>query len=449
MTYTETTNESWFSRLGGAFKGILIGIVLIIIAIVLLFWNEGRTIQRYKALKEGEANAVSVDPDSVNSSNDGKLVYMTGKAETSEILTDDEFAISVNAIQLARTVEMYQWQENSKSETKKKFGGGTETVTTYTYEKKWSATYLDSSEYKESGHENPNLPYESMVRYATEVKLGAFKLPDNLIQQIGPKVDFQIKPEETPQEGTPGKEIPSTEKTEEASPAVSVDGISPLRLVAWQDSGSISISGNSNLSTDSVISISDNSKPIDPSISNDSVTNSRLPRIVNGGYYIGNDPAQPAIGDVRISYSVVYPNTDISIISQQSGETFVPYQTKNGAITLLENGRHSMEEMFATAQNSNKMMGWILRCVGLILMIIGFSTIMSPLSVLGDVTPFIGTLIGVGTGIVSFVLGFALSLGTISIAWLFYRPFIGIPLLIAAIALPIFFLKWKNKTADA
>ena len=74
---------------------------------------------------------------------------------------------------------------------------------------------------------------------------------------------------------------------------------------------------------------------------------------------------------------------------------------------------------------------------------------MSPLSVLGDVTPFIGTLIGVGTGIVSFVLGFALSLGTISIARLFYRPFIGIPLLIAAIALPIFFLKWKNKTADA
>ena len=42
MAVTEVSVESWGSRLGGAFKGILVGIILFILAFPLLFWNEGR-----------------------------------------------------------------------------------------------------------------------------------------------------------------------------------------------------------------------------------------------------------------------------------------------------------------------------------------------------------------------------------------------------------------------
>ena len=59
MAVTEVTEESWFSRLGGAFKGILTGIVLFILAIPLLFWNEGRAVRRAAALKQGAASVVS------------------------------------------------------------------------------------------------------------------------------------------------------------------------------------------------------------------------------------------------------------------------------------------------------------------------------------------------------------------------------------------------------
>ena len=37
-----TSSSSWFSRLGKAFTGIVVGIIFIIVGIALLFWNEGR-----------------------------------------------------------------------------------------------------------------------------------------------------------------------------------------------------------------------------------------------------------------------------------------------------------------------------------------------------------------------------------------------------------------------
>ncbi|WP_339136467.1 MAG: hypothetical protein WGN25_01115 [Candidatus Electrothrix sp. GW3-4] len=52
-SYTEVTNQSWFSRIGGAIKGIIFGFILFIIAFPLLFWNEGRAVKTYKTLKEG------------------------------------------------------------------------------------------------------------------------------------------------------------------------------------------------------------------------------------------------------------------------------------------------------------------------------------------------------------------------------------------------------------
>ena len=50
MAVTETTTEGWFSRLGGAIKGVFGGIALIIIAIIMLGWNEKRSVDRYNTI---------------------------------------------------------------------------------------------------------------------------------------------------------------------------------------------------------------------------------------------------------------------------------------------------------------------------------------------------------------------------------------------------------------
>ena len=109
-SYTETTHQGWFSRIGNSIKGILVGIVLIVASIILLFWNEGRSVTEAKSLEEGIAAVVSVQSDAVNASNDGKLVHMIGEARTEETLTDEEFGTSAVALKLRRHVEMYQWK---------------------------------------------------------------------------------------------------------------------------------------------------------------------------------------------------------------------------------------------------------------------------------------------------------------------------------------------------
>jgi hypothetical protein len=56
----EVTTESWFGRIGGAFKGIVVGLVLFFAAFPHLFWNEGRTVKRYKTLHEGAGSVISL-----------------------------------------------------------------------------------------------------------------------------------------------------------------------------------------------------------------------------------------------------------------------------------------------------------------------------------------------------------------------------------------------------
>lgn len=86
--------------------------------------------------------------------------------------------------------------------------------------------------------------------------------------------------------------------------------------------------------------------------------------------YIGKDPQTPAVGDLRITFSTVKAGM-VSVVGQQKGESLNSYTTSNGKkIALLESGQVSQDTMFANAHASNKMMTWVLRILGLILMFI-------------------------------------------------------------------------------
>ena len=104
---------------------------------------------------------------------------------------------------------------------------------------------------------------------------------------------------------------------------------------------------------------------------------------------------------------------------------------------MLNMGAVSAENMFASAHASNTMMTWILRLVGVCLVCFGIALILAPLEVLASVVPFIGKIVGIGTGLFSLFFGTAWSLLIIAVAWLFYRPLIGILLLAAAVLLII------------
>lgn len=361
-SFTETSRQGWLGRLGNSFVGILIGILLVIASFPLLFWNEGRAVKRYQTLKEGAGIVVSVAADRVDPANEGKLVHMTGQAEAKGVLSDPEFGVSVsNGLKLRRKVEMYQWTEERRTETKNKLGGGTEKVTTYRYQKEWSPEVESSKNFKEpAGHENPaSMPYESTEQTAAPITLGVFTLPGFFVEKIN-------------------RFTPLTEISPDSAPEA---------------------------------------------------IRSRV-KLDDGGLFLGADPKVPAVGDVRIAFSAVHPGL-ISIVGKQAGQTFEKFRAAAGGdLDLLEEGAKSAPEMFAAAEQTNKIVTWAMRFGFFLMMTVGLSLIAQPLRVMADVLPIAGRVVGMGIGFFAFLLAGIGSTVTIAIAWISYRPMIGIPVLI-------------------
>jgi hypothetical protein len=380
-SFTETTTKSWGSRLGESIKGVLFGLVLIGGSCVFLFWNEGRAVQTQRSLTEGASLVISADPARVDPANDGRLVHVSGDLKPGAPLTDPEFTVSATALRLVRTVEMYQWKEESKTETRKNVGGSEETVTTYEYVRVWSESRNDSSRFKRpEGHVNPQMPYRGMSYPSRDATLGAFRPGTNVVDRLP------------------------------ASEAV----------------------------------------PLDPSLATKLAGRIMRPlHMVDGNLYIGETPSSPRIGDLRVSYKVAPPGPT-SIIGRQAGTGFADYQTKAGdALLMVRPGTLSAADMFAAAQRENRVLTWILRFVGVLLMFFGFMLILKPLVVVADVVPFIGNILSAGAGIVSLVLTAVVAPLVIAVAWFWYRPLVSVVVLAFGNALAYGFKRWASQRAAA
>ena len=434
-SHTVTTTKSWFERLGNSFGGIIFGIILFIAGTVLLWWNEGNFVKTQTALNEAQAVTKELGSiDAVDSASNGQLVHATGLAITQDVLEDPIFGISTNAIRLERAVEYYQWMEDSKSETRQKLGGGEETVTTYSYHKDWVKSPVDSSRFNSSAareeHKNTVIiNIDNFSVQATNVAFGAYRLPKFLVDSISgsesysvalsddviAKLNQQIMPSVLPSPQPPTPEPPVKLPSDTPSD-VPAQGMLPFE----EDEPVIA-------------------PPVVPSTT-------QFVHASGSTVYFGQTPEQPSIGDVRVGFKRLMP-CNISIIAKQNGDTFEPFITKNGrTVSMLNMGTVSAEYMFKSAHASNSIITWVLRIVGVFLVCISLTVIFAQLQVLASVVPFLGKLVGVGTGLFSVLLGLAWSLLVIAVAWLFYRPLIGI--LILAVAVGLIVLLYTRRSGD-
>lgn len=378
---TEVTHESWLTRLWNSFFAILIGILLFLGSIVLLFWNEGRAVKTAKTLAEGGRSVVSARSDTVDTTLEGKLVHMSAVATPRGELTDQLFNIHATALRLQRAAVMYQWVEEKEEKNQTQVGGGTRRETTYKHEKRWVSHRVDSDKFKQPlGHENPrSMRIPGLTVTAPQVPFGAFTLPTSLVDKIHNQDKLAMNPKNLEQ-------LPSE---------------------AW-----FSATGE---------------KPI----------------LDNGTFYYGKNPAHPEIGDQQISFYIT-PATEVSIIARQVGSSFAPYHTQAGGdIELLATGNVSATTMFQSAIAENNFWTWLLRVVGYVLMIIGINLLFKPLDVLAEVIPFVGNIVGMGTFFIALVLATAVSLFSVALAWIFFRPLFGIVLLLLVAAL-VGWLRWMN-----
>src|SRR5271169_2578927 len=104
--YTETTQRGFFSRLGGSFAGLLIGPILIVVAIGVLWWNEGRAVQAITGLNSAASAVVEVQPGPVSAANEGKLVHIVGPATAQAKIADSDIGVDFDdQVAVARTAE--------------------------------------------------------------------------------------------------------------------------------------------------------------------------------------------------------------------------------------------------------------------------------------------------------------------------------------------------------
>jgi hypothetical protein len=380
-SFSEFREIGWFQRIKSALTGVIFGLLLFAVSFPLLFWNEGRAVRRAKDLETGRASVVTVQAGTVDPGAEGKLVHLSGQATADGLREDGVTGVRAPGLKLVRTVEMYQWEEEVKTEREKQLGGKEVEHKRYTYKTKWSSQLIDSDAFAQSGtHTNPDsMPYASETFVAPEVKLGAYTLTGELVEELDESEQLRL-----PGEATQGLTAEVREKAH--------------------------------------------------------VEETQL--------YLGEDSSSPQVGDVRIHYTVVKPAA-VTVVGQQSGSQLVPYQAEgmDSSIALLEYGTLTSAQMFAQAEQSNAILTWILRVVGFVVMMFGLLMLMKPVSVLADVVPFLGSLVEMGSFLVSLLVSATLSLLTISVAWLFYRPLLAVGLLAVAGGLAYAFFTLRRQRA--
>lgn len=411
MAVTRTTTTSYGTRLGNSVKGIGTGFIMLILGTILLWWNEGNFVSTAKMLEEAQGSCVHVeDVTKVDPEYEGQLIHAIAPTKTTDSISDPMFAVGAVCVKLKRNVEYYQWVQNEKSETRDKIGGGQETVTTYTYEKKWCDSPQNSSNFEEAGHNNKvllsGLENESVT--AENVSFGGYNLPDFLISQISGEKGLDIN-------------IPA-DQVSELSKRVGGSAVAS-KAVAVEENDSTT-AGAALAETDMV-------------------------HQQGNILYIGRNSGAPEIGDTRITFTYVTAPKSASVIAKTQGDTFAKFVAKNGkTLSVLTVGTHSMEEMFNTENENNSILTWVLRIVGILIVIGGFKSIFGILYMLFKVLPFLADIVEMGVGLVAGVLGFAWSLIIIALAWLWYRPLIGIVILAAVIGI-IVYAVMRGKKAKA
>ena len=391
---------------------------MFIIGTVLLFWNEGRTVHREQDINFANEKAVEMPtPEKKDASLEGQLVHATGNALSKDVLSDGQYPVAGNYTALKRDVEYYQWVERKEEKKRDKVGGGEETITTYYYDLKWVDEPVNSSSFHDPAYRGKNtvrIEGEDKQEYAKNVEFGAYKLPDFFIKRVGSYTEANVagSTEEFAAMLAGNNSVPKTDaEGEEATEATEDTGITESQLREAE-------SGLAN--TDDYV--------------------------FGGNEVYYGDPSNVRVGDVRITFTAVPAQNEISLMAEVAGDTFKEFKARNGNFAELKNGKKTKDEMIQAAKDENNMIKWALRILGILLVIGGLKGIFGFLVTLMKVIPFLASIMNFGVGLICTVLGIAWSLIVIAVAWLFYRPLLGISLLVIAIGLIAFLvIRGKNK----
>ena len=452
MAFTETTTTGYGTRVGNSFKAIGSGILMFVIGTALLWWNEGRAVKTEKMLDEAGSKYVEMEnPNKKDASLEGELICGTAMATTEDSLSDAQFGIGAKAIALRRSVEYYQWVEHAQEKTEDKLGGKQVTTTTYTYSKQWVSSPIQSSEFHDPAYQNKNMvltTVDDTEQYAENVSFGAYQLNESLIHSISSHeaMDLAIAEDLLKQfdKSTQAayERFYGVQKSIQQQPTQQ-----PAQAPAIPDSIRALLSDSAKAVLDSLQAVNDS---INRQMENaENKKDLEYIHVANNILYFGRVPGSPEVGDVRVTFEKIVP-AKVTVMAVVDGDTFKPFKAKNGKrFQTLVMGQKSGDEIIEAEKEANNMLLWFFRIVGIVLVIGGLKGIFGFIETILKVVPFIAGIFGWGIGVICTVIGIAWSLIVIAIAWLFYRPLLGISLLaLAGFLIWVFAFKGKDKLKE-
>ena len=301
-----------------------IGMLLLLPILFMLIyyhWNtEAEHHKESQAVQTVFQSQEVTSPDKIAPELDGKFVHLTGRLETSGKLRDTVTGMEENAVMLQRSVSYYQWTEIRHSHTRKVYNPNTrkdepETYYTYTYEKRWKNRLISTGEFNEASarkkyHNRQIAVCKPSTLFAKDLHIGAYRIPQFLADAVKQHA-----------EPLPARVAEPLRSRLEASLRASLD----TRREADPSSALW-------LKAEKLVHVNENT------------------------VYYGADPANPEIGDMRITYSIVRPGGEYSLVAVVAGDTFEGIKSPKGKeLARMERGAVSSDSMLGSVESS---MAW-------------------------------------------------------------------------------------------
>lgn len=389
--FNEVIQNSFWDRIKAALGGVFIGIVYIIAASYVLVYGEYHHAKTTNVLKSIDSKVQTISSKIIDPIHNNQLVLIHDSIQSNEILIDTFLNIQVPFIKLYRQVKMYQWLEKvTKKTTDKSFGATVDSIT-YEYVKIWDTELHNSDKYRlKDKYMNPkSMAFKPASFQTKRLQMGVFEVDSVIISEI--KLYKPIVP-------------------------------------------------SSFIKSKGAIFATDTFKCLGGEVASDGA--SYWDEMLNGEYiFKGNGSAQkPEIGDYKFVYWAVLPG-DYTLVAQQNNAHIQAYSIKDGFavselncginfnyskdnLFLLRSGKHSKNEIFSWAHDSNDQL-WVIACRlgGFIFMVMGFKRVFNPLAILPTWIPVIGNYAGKTILRFSFLIATTLTFIIAGITWIIFNNF--------------------------
>lgn len=445
-------------KISNSLSGLMLGPILIFIGCTLLWYNEKWAIKTYRSLHEALDAHVTLSLNDVSNTDTSsrfhnKLVHVMGDTTVDQPLTDTDFGLTrSNVIALERQVEIYQWTEKVTTHRKKLQNGETEVRESVDYTPRWVGEPVSSDGFRHlAGHENVgSLPISSAKVTADAVHLGKhLVLSETLTRKIKTRRDIRVGDIPTLPAGAVkqnGNYVGWPIKTrggaaqQQALPEAGIE--KTFTRVDGEERTMYTVKATGDQFSSKERALEEASKHV-------SVASPQHQQQVSPS-------SSPEIGDVRVSFSEI-PCTYVSVLAQMTPNnmltSWISSQGRDYDVAMLSEGAVGARDMIESAQSDNSIKTWLFRGLGWLLNFIGFSLVTNIISTTADVTlnwiPFLGpmanSIINLGLTIANTILASSTTLIVASIAWVVYRPILGVSLLIGSLGL--FFMSARAGTS--